>query len=612
LLLPEAQSRDLAVSSFKDKGLRLSMDLSSLTPSQSQVVTHKGGPLMVLAGPGTGKTLALTHRLAFLMDDRAVSPDQILALTFTHKAAEEMRSRIDLLFRENKPLSRPWITTFHGFCLRFLQEEVPTSFQLLSEQETLTLLKETVREEGTELSVSSLKELSRLISQAKNRMILPGSPEKLPFWETHPQWISWYGAFQKKLSVKAFWDFDELLIQAVLLLEKNPNLQKSVQARFPYLFVDEFQDINAVQYRLFRLLTLGEGEWMVIGDPNQAIYGFRGASPDFFSHLKRLCPALTKVQFMETFRLTQTILSAAYQALEGTSKKRAVPLSADRKGTPHIPLANLASAEEEGEYVARIIEEEMGGLSLLSKGGDSFPGSGQNISRSFADFGVLYRLHAQGEILAKALAKQGIPYKKIQEIPWTEQPEVRGCLRLLRSFPLTDIPPERAVEEVLSGENPNFQPTGPEGRKALRHLRLIASTFKGSLEEFIETLSLQTGLDWYEPDQETVKLLTLHAAKGLEFPVIIMTGCEANLLPLSLLKESDPEEERRLFFVGMTRAREKLFLTWAKRRFLFGQSLDQTPSPFIPDSEIILRVPVNLNNKAKLLGRPRNKQMSLF
>jgi ATP-dependent DNA helicase UvrD/PcrA len=347
---------------------------------------------------------------------------------------------------------------------------------------------------------------------------------------------------------------------------------------------------------------------MVIGDPNQAIYGFRGANPDFFLHLELLCPALSKIQFTESFRLTQTILDASSQVLEGTAGERSAPLRAYRKGEPCIPVANLGSAEEEGEYVARIIEEEMGGLSLLSKGRDSFSGSGQNIGRSFADFAVLYRLHAQGEVLG--VARKGIPYKMIQEIPWTERPEVRICLRLLGSFPALDISPEKAVEKVLSEDNPDFHSTDPEGRRALRHLRLRASTFKGSLEEFIETLSLQTGLDTYEPDQETVKLLTLHASKGLEFPVIIITGCEGTLLPLSLLKQSDPEEERRLFFVGMTRAQEKLFLTWAKRRFLFGQRLSQKPSPFIPESEIFLKTPIS--PKIKPTGRPKNKQMPLF
>ncbi len=235
-----------------------------------------------------------------------------------------------------------------------------------------------------------------------------------------------------------------------------------------------------------------------------------------------------------------------------------------------MPVAALSSAEEEGDYITRIIEEEMGGLSLLFQGNGSFPGSSPNRSRSFADFAVLYRLHAQGDLLAKAFLKKGIPFKKVQELHWAERPEIRVCLKVLRSWPCLDIAPGAAVEKVLSGENLDPRAIGDEGLEALKKLRLWAATFKGPLKEFIETLSIQTGLDTYEPDQETVKLLTLHAAKGLEFPVVIIAGCEANLLPLSLLKESDPEEERRLFYVGLTRAGEGLFLTWAKRRTLFG------------------------------------------
>ncbi len=565
---------------------------------------------MVLAGPGTGKTRTLTYRLARLMAEGIARSNQILAITFTNKAAEEMRSRVAQFGGELQSFSPPRISTFHGFCYRFLKEQGSTPFQLLSEQEALAVLKKTVRERVADFPAQSFKELARRISLAKNSRSLSDSTTSFLLWETYPEWPSLYEAYQQKLASHKFWDFDELLIQTVSLLEENPELERAWQDRFPYLFIDEFQDITPVQYRLFQLLTRKEGQWMVIGDPNQSIYGFRGAGADFFDRLRREYPSLTEVHLTETFRLNQTILTVSCRVLEGASQNQSVPLISSIKGEPQVPITALSCAEEEGEYIARVIEEEMGGLDLLAKGQGSLYRSEQDTPRSFADFVVLYRLHAQGDLLAKAFLKKGIPFKKIQEVHWAERPEIRSFLKKLRSFPSLDFSPGAAVEKVLS-ENAEILPLEKEGIEALKKLRLWAATFKGPLEEFIETLAIQTGLDTYEPDQETVKLLTLHASKGLEFPVVIISGCEENLLPLSLLKESDPEEERRLFYVGVTRAREKLFLTWAKRRTLFGQKLVQRPSPFLENMGDFLKSSFYRGGN-KHQPRPRKKQMSLF
>ena len=417
------------------------MDLSSLTPSQEQAVRHQGGPLIVLAGPGTGKTRTLTYRIAHLIAGGIARPDQILAVTFTNKAAEEMRSRIDHLGQGIEEFFPPWISTFHGFCFRFLRENLSTAFQLLSENEALALLRETVRQQFPDFPTPSLKELARHISWAKNALILPDSSETLPNWDTYPNWPSCYRVFQEKLGAGQFWDFDELLIQTVTLLERNPALKAALQARLPYVFIDEFQDINSSQYRLFELLTRKNGEWMVIGDPNQAIYGFRGASADFFSRLQQDYPTLKEITLEETFRLNQTVLAASSQVMEGAIYRRPVGLISNLKGEPFLKVVGLSSAEEEGEYLTRIIEEEMGGLSLSSKGMDSFSGFRHNQPRSFADFAVLYRLHVQGELLARTFSKKGIPFKKIQEVHWVERPEIRACLTLLLSLPSWEMSP---------------------------------------------------------------------------------------------------------------------------------------------------------------------------
>lgn len=587
------------------------MDLSSLTPLQEQAVKHRGGPLIVLAGPGTGKTRTLTFRIAHLIAGGIARPGQILAVTFTNKAAEEMSSRISQLGRKIEKFSSPWISTFHGFCFRFLHENLSTTFQLLSENEALSFLREIIREQFPDFPIQYLKELAQKISWARNALILPDSTEELSPWEIYPHWPYCYRVYQEKISTGRLLDFDELLIRTVSLLEKETELRATLQNRLPYVFIDEFQDINASQYRLFQLVTRIDGEWMVIGDPNQAIYGFRGANAVFFSHLQRECPNLTEITLAETFRLNQTILAASSQVIESAIGKNRISLISSLIGESSLRVAGLSSAEEEGDYISRIIEEEMGGLSLSSKGMDSFSDFRHNQPRSFADFAVLYRLHAQGELLAKTFSQKGIPYKKVQEMHWAERPEIRACLTLLQSLPSWDISPGAALEEIFPAKIPEVHTISAEGVEAVKKLRLWAATFKGSLKEFIEVLSIQTGLDTYEPDQETVKLLTLHASKGLEFPVVIIAGCEENLLPLTLLKESDPEEERRLFYVGLTRAREKVILTWAKKRTLFGRKMVQLPSPFLENIKAPLKEQLTIKGTSHR-RKSGKKQLLLF
>jgi DNA helicase II / ATP-dependent DNA helicase PcrA len=583
------------------------MDLSLLTEFQKQAVEHNGGPLVVLAGPGTGKTRTLTYRLARMLAQGKARPDQILAITFTNKAAEELRSRIDTLCQDINLFSAPRVTTFHGFCFRFLRDQASFPFQLLAEQEAQTFLREMVKAIRPDFPSNQIKELGRRISLVKNIFLNSEASDNLPSWEDYPDWGSLYGAYQEKLAEYQLVDFDDLLLKTILFLENDPALLQRLQSRFPYVFVDEFQDINPAQYRLFELLTRPEGEWMIIGDPNQAIYGFRGASADFFSAAKNRSPVLEEIILPDTFRVPGELLKASLQVLAGSPGNHIFPMRARNQGEFKIPVAALPWAEEEAEYIAGLIGKEMGGLDFNSTSGES----STSAPRGFADFAVLYRLHAQGEQFAKVLSKRGIPFKMVKEIHWAERPEIRTCLRLLKAMPDLSLSPVEALVRVLSQDNPDLHPKVLEGMEALKKLHLWASTFKGPLEEFLEILAIQTGLDTYEPDQETVKLMTLHSAKGLEFPVVFVAGCEENLLPLSLLKESDAEEERRLFYVGMTRAREKLFFSWAQRRTLFGRNLVQSISPFVEDIDAALkdRVGLALNPKVK---PPRKKQLSLF
>jgi len=585
------------------------MDFSSLTPAQQKAVRHRGGPLMVVAGPGTGKTRTLTFRIAHLLEARIAWPDQILGITFTNKAADEIRTRIEGLVVQTQPSHLPRVTTFHGFCFRFLHENLATPGQMLSETEALAVLKEAVREKDPRFPASQFKELSRRISAAKNNRIPAANSSHLPEWETYPAWPGLYQAYQDKLSHNNYWDFDELILQALALLEDNSRLQTDTRQRYPFVLVDEFQDINLIQFDLFKRLIRLDEEWMVIGDPNQAIYGFRGASADFFSRLKQETPSLAEIRLEETFRLNPTVLKASIQVIQGSIQPSPIKLRSQKGGEGVIPVLVTASEEEEGEEVTRLIEKEMGGLTFLDQGERSY--ARDLLTRSFSDFAVLYRLHAQGEGLARAFMKKGIPFQRVQEIHWAERPEIRSCLHYLKTTIHPDIPANQAIKELFTRRIIEPKSLSLEGADALKKLLSWAAAFKGTLGEFLEILSIQTSLDTYEPDQEKVSLLTLHAAKGLEFPVVIIAGCEANLLPLSLLKESDPEEERRLFYVGLTRAQDKLVLTWARKRNLFGQYLSQSPSPFLEDIGAELKSQVSSAGK-KPSAHPKKKQMSLF
>lgn len=574
-----------------------------LTASQQRAVSHGPGPVVVCAGPGTGKTRTLICRIAWLIDQGLAAPEEILAVTFTQKAAEEMRRRLEGLKEGETWASRVRISTFHGLCLRLLQENLPTPFRLLSEPQALAVLKETIEESFPEFPLRRLKELARRIGVTKNHLLPPETTTKAFSWDDLPFFPEIYKAYQKKLVEGGVGDFDDLLIRTVNLLEKDPILKDQVRRRYPFVLVDEFQDINLAQYRLFQSLSREEGPWMVIGDPNQAIYGFRGSHPDYFFRLKEIYPKAEWIVLEESFRLNATVVQAAHGVL-----KSETPIKALKAGPPLIPVIGLDDDESEAEYIAEIVEKEVGGLSFLSAASSEGPGKWG--VRSLADIAVLYRLHAQGDRLAEVFTRRGIPFQRVSEIHWAEFPETRILLKKIQALKGKDLSPAAAVEESMAGEKDPFWTVG-EGVEVLKRLRSQAASFSGSLSEFVEDLSLLTGLDTFEPEQEAVALLTLHAAKGLEFPLVIISGCEETLLPLSLLKESEPEEERRLFYVGLTRAVDRVVLTWARRRTLFGRRLDQRRSPFVEDMGRELLEERSLS-KGKPRKSPRSRQLDLF
>ena len=468
--------------------------LAGLNEAQRLVVTHRGAPLIVQAGPGTGKTRALTHRLAYLLKDRQTPPESILALTFTRRAAEEMAQRVRTLLPDFPGLDRLTVGTFHALGLKLLSEE-GTVRQVADEARRLALVKTVAAERGLPLA-----RLDRQISAAKQALRYPEDFSAAD----DPGFAKAFAAYEALLAREGLWDYEDLLARPLRLLEENRTVRRAYRERYRHLLVDEYQDLNEAQYRLFRFLAGPAAEILVIGDPHQAIYGFRGAKPEYFSRFQEDWPGAMTVTFTETYRLPPPLLEASRRLLP----EAAGPRVSRRQGDLPVALLEAASPESEALAVARRIEALVGGLDSQSLEDDRLRYQEAAGEVGFGDIAVLFRLHAQGPELFENLTAAGIP-----------------------------------CELARPG-------VGPE----------------------------VTGLDF---KAQRVKLLTLHAAKGLEFPYVFIAGCEAGLLPLEAegREPADPEEERRLFYVGLTRARCQVFLTRARRRTLWGKQQQTRLSP---------------------------------
>jgi len=494
--------------------------LAGLNPAQRLAVTHEGPALIVRAGPGTGKTRALVHRVAYLLERRQVPPESILGLTFTRRAAEEMAGRVQRLLPDFPGLDRLTLGTFHALGLKLLSEQGFTR-EVADEERRRILLKEVAKQHRLPLAG-----LDRQISCAKQALYGPG---EVPQGETFPPPEA-FAAYEALLEREGLWDYEDLLAQPVRLLQEDQGLREGIRAHFAHLLVDEYQDLNEAQYLFFRALAGPGAEIMVIGDPHQAIYGFRGARPEYFARFQEDWPGALTINFEETYRLPPPLLTASGrllpQAAEGPTLSR-------REGDRPVALLEAASPAQEALAIARLIETLVGGLDhrALEDHRLRYQDSGMEVG--FKDVAVLFRVHAQGPELLEALTAAGIPCELAQ----------------------TGVGPE------------------------------------------------VTGLDLAA---QRVKLLTLHAAKGLEFPYVFIAGCESGLLPLEPegREASDPEEERRLFYVGLTRAQSQVFLTRAKSRTLWGKRRRTHLSPL---AELI--EPVRLSSEISRKRKPGQRAL---
>ena len=650
--------------------------LGDLNLEQQAVITMEKGPVVVIAGPGTGKTHTLVRRIAYLIQQQGVQPHQITAVTFTNKAALEIRKRLTELLAEPIGIEEITVGTFHSICLDLLRAYQGEDQQLIvfDETDSQSVFEEVIREREGKKPRNLIK-LYRELSFLKSRGIKPSSPE------VSSELAPFYQAYQERLAEYQALDYDDLLLKAVEIFEtaqvENPRVgqtkfelfKQKIEQRFNYLLVDEFQDVNSVQYRLVQAWA-GTGEnAFIIGDPDQAIYGFRGADYRFFGQFKEDYPEAKVFQLRLNYRSTPFILHAAAAVIAQNQKSQPVStdkaeLMAVRKNGPKIQHWVVASEVAEGIAVCQEINRLVGGTTMLQSHGQGAglagksPEVGDEEERGFSEIVVLFRTGRQGAVLEECMLKEGIPYRIMGKESFLENPEVRETLAFLWCL----VNPEddfhlyrclgsssfsfnrkqvsliretsrrqgcsawKAITEIIAGQSnqqiavvqklqafckiiesyrSRLLSNSPEQlltdwieenhnvgrikeRESINRLLRISSRYL-SLSVFLNRLVLAAEADHERPGNpgwspEMVTLMTLHAAKGLEFPVVFIAGFEDGLIPLKSRKtghltEDDLAEERRLCYVGLTRAKDQLVLLTVQNRTAPGSKAAFQPQP---------------------------------
>ena len=615
---------------------QVEQDADAPDAAQRQIEEAEGGPLVVVAGPGSGKTRVLTRRIARLVAS-GVDPGQIMAITFTRRAAGQMRQRLSALLGGESGLGAMQVGTFHRLALSLLRELDCEPKLVLDEVEARRVLEGALADAGLPGPVAAA---GRAISLAK--AAAQGPDEIAEEWRPH------YDAYQAALHASRACDYDDILLDLLRLLEADAAVREQVRARFPYLLIDEFQDLNAAQYRLVLQLA-GEGAGlMAIGDPDQAIYSFRGASPAHFAHLRERFSGTQLFQLGANYRSQGHIIEAAAAVVSHNPGREAIELAAVRPGKERIRLIEVQSETAEGIAVVREIARMVGGTDMVQTD------AGAEGTRSFADFAVLFRTGRQGRALEECFRKEGLPYRLVGQKGFLQAPAVRSALAFARYTLISqeDLRRWQALEamgaephllrqvqrgelsaaaqdrvEALEARIAEYrQWAAQEGAGAwvrrwqaefgdpededLQHLARVADA-AGTLAQLLETVLLGAEADYEErggpQGPEAVALMTLHAAKGLEFPVVFICGVEDGLIPFRE-RDADLAEERRLFYVGMTRAEEELVLLRARSRQRYGERVQCALSPFVEE------IPARLlaHEDVAMPRRRESEQLSLF
>jgi len=590
--------------------------LTELNSQQQRATTYGDGPLLILAGAGSGKTRALTYRAAYLILEKNIPAENILLLTFTNKAAGEMKERIQRLIASHlSPFTfhLPYAGTFHSFCAKVLRADgdllgISHNFVIYDEADQADAIRGVIKK--LDLSIKEYKPQSVLntISGAKNELLseLEYPQYARGIWQKNVAQI--YLEYQRFLRQNQAVDFDDLIFKVIDLFKKFPEVLGKYQNKYRYLLVDEYQDTNHAQYVLTKLLASRYRNLTVVGDCSQSIYGWRGANFRNLINLKSDFPALKIINLEQNYRSTKTILDVAYSVICHNTTHPILKLWTKNEEGEKIYLYEASSEINEAEFIVNQISRHLDQYRL-------------------SDFAILYRTNAQSRVLEEFFLQSGIPYVLVGGTRFYQRKEVKDVLAYLRLIanPKDTVSHVRIeklgkarLEKFLNWQERNlsknkrlltldlfdellkatnylelYDPKDEEDLARLENineLRSVANEFP-DLNDFLENVSLveQESL----PDKpisngnkkEAVTLMTLHAAKGLEFPIVFIVGMEEGLFPhsRSLLNQSELEEERRLCYVGITRAKKKLFLTYARRRLYFGQHSANEVSRFIQD-----------------------------
>lgn len=623
-----------------------------LNEAQAEAVKHTQGPLLILAGAGSGKTKTLTHRIAHLIANQHIHPRNILAVTFTNKAAKEMRERLaQLLGYDNDRYFMPWMGTFHSICVRLLRQDgehvkVPKNFVIFDEADRLGVIKQSMKELGVSEKQFTPRSISSMISSAKNDLVSPSEyaqTARLPAQRVAADIFPRYERLRKEAAAL---DFDDLIAEAVRLLSEVPEIRQKWRAHFQHVLIDEYQDTNAAQYRLIKLLINEQKNICVVGDDWQSIYSWRGADFTNILNFERDFPGTMVVKLEQNYRSTKHILDAAHKVITKNSQRSDKKLWTNAAAGLPVQITTVSSEMHEAETVATRIS------SVVAMR-----------ARKYSDHAVLYRTNAMSRALEETFIRYGVPYRMVGGTRFYDRKEIKDVIAYLRllyqpadrsSFLRIVNTPTRglgatSVEKFLRWQSMFGQDIvasliqvelcndlTPRARKsffalgeALQKLKdvvedtplpdlieLVIKRFDyldylndGSpqaedrqenvqelvsvareyaelgLSGFLEEVALISDLDSVDENTDAVTLMTLHAAKGLEFPVVFMVGMDESIFPHSraLYDAAEMEEERRLCYVGMTRAREELHLLTASSRLLYGNRQYNPPSRFLAD-----------------------------
>ncbi len=637
--------------------------LNGMNPRQKEAVLHTDGPLLLMAGAGSGKTRVLTHRIAYLIEEKEVNPWNILAITFTNKAAKEMKERVNAILASGG--EDVWVSTFHSMCVRILRRDVDfigynRNFTIIDSSEQLTLMKRILKELNIDPKKYDPRSILGTISQAKNSLQTPQDFTKMQGSYYEEIAAKCYAAYQKELQYNQCMDFDDLIMNTIRLFEEHPDSLTYYQNKFHYIHVDEYQDTNHAQYTLVNLLAGRFRNLCVVGDADQSIYGWRGADMQNILDFEKDYPDAAVILLEQNYRSTKNILSAANQVIENNSNRKPKNLWTENKEGNKITYYRADNERDETRFIVDRMQEEI-----------------RSNHRNYGDFAILYRTNAQSRVMEETLLKANIPYKMVGGHKFYDRKEIKDILAYLNVLanPQDSISFERIVNSPKRGIGPGSieklrsfaslhewplleaaqnvdlaniggkagQQLGAFGEmiqevtqmipyltvteltkevldrsgyledlkiqntleaqariENLEEFLTVTQEFDKQFEQqneedadapeekltvFLNDLALVSDIDNLEEDASQVILMTLHAAKGLEFPVVFLIGLEEGVFPLSraLMEESELEEERRLAYVGITRAEEALYLTNAFSRTLYGRTQYNRPSRFVEE-----------------------------